>query len=195
MSESARVTSVEAIVKFESGLRTFADESSQVLLLIEQQVQRALEWLEQDAPVHWRQQIRDRYDDVAQARTALQTCRMKKVGNSGPACLEEQQTLRKAQERLRKTEEMLLVVNRCAQKVRREVDEYRGRMMGFRNRLEGDIPRTLALLEWTISSLESYLEQSVAAPGLEKNGLERNDRLESGAERRPPAAVSTRESS
>lgn len=167
MTESARVTSIEAIVAFESHLCTFQDEALQALLVIEQQARRALEWLEQDAPLYWRQQIRERYDDVARARTALQTCRMRKVGGRGPACIEEQQALRHAQLRLRKTEDMLQVVNRRAQMVRREIDEYRGRTMGFRNRLEGDIPRALALLGWTITALESYLEHSSASASVE----------------------------
>jgi tetrahydromethanopterin S-methyltransferase subunit G len=172
MTESARVTSIDAIVSFESSLRTFQDEASQVLLVIEQQARRALEWLEQDAPVYWRQKIREAYDDVSRARTALQTCRMKKVGNSGPACLEEQQEFRKAQERLRKTEEMLQVVNRCAQRVRREIDEYRGRIMGFRNQLEGGIPRSLAMLGGTVAALESYFEHSVVDASLERGDKE-----------------------
>lgn len=161
MSDSARVTSIDAIVAFDSALRTFQDEASQVLLVIEQQARRALEWLEQDAPLYWRQKIRESYEEVSHARTALHTCRMKKVGNQGPACIEEQQALRKAQERLRKTEEMLQVVNRCAQRVRREIDEYRGRINGFRICLDSGIPRTLAMLGGTVSALESYLELSV----------------------------------
>lgn len=161
MAQSARVTSVEAIVAFEASLRTFQDEAAQVLAVIEQQSRRALEWLEQDAPVFWRQKIREAYDEVARTRSALQTCRMRKVGNRAPACIEEQQAFRKAQERLRRTEEMLHVVSRWAQKVRQEIDEYRGRIAGFRTAVDRDVPRTLALLGWTVSTLESYLERSI----------------------------------
>ena len=45
-------------------------------------------------------------------------------------------------------------------RIRRELDDYRGRTMGLRMALERDVPRTMGLLDRTISSLDSYVERS-----------------------------------
>jgi hypothetical protein len=160
MSGSAHVTSIDAVAAFGTALRTFEDQSIRALLSIDEQAKAALQWLEHDAPAYWRAQVRQRYDDVARTRTALETCRMRKVADNRPACLEEIAAHRTAQLRLREAEEKIDVVRRWAQKVREETDEYRGRIMKFRLALERDVPRTLALIERTVATLDSYAESA-----------------------------------
>lgn len=159
MSNSAHVTSIDAIVSFRAALRTFQDQSTRALVSLEEQAQGALQWLEHDAPTYWRGQIRHCYDDVARTRTALETCRMRAVGDHRPACLEEQEALRQAQRKLREAEDKIEVVRRWTQKVREELDEYRGRVMRFRESVEGGVPRSLALLDRTITTLDSYVDR------------------------------------
>lgn len=169
MAESAHVTSIEAIAAFASALRNFEDEAARALMHIDQQAQAALQWLEHDVPQYWKQQIRRCYDEVARSRAALETCKMKTVAGNRPACLEEQQALRAAHARLHRAEEMIEVARRRAIKVRREYEDYRGRTSSFRLRLEGGVPKTLALLDRTVATLDTYLdrppeERSVDSP-------------------------------
>jgi hypothetical protein len=172
MAGSANVTSIDAIAAFGSALRLFEDEASRALLGLDEQAKGALEWLEHDAPVYWRAQIRRCFDDVARARSALETCKMKKVAGNTPACIEEQEAYRAARHRLRQAEEMIEVVAKWAQKVRREIDEYRGKIRGFRNCLEYEIPRTSALLERTVTVLESYADHPTVEAAREDGGGE-----------------------
>lgn len=164
MNESAHVTSVEAIVNFAAALRCFEDEASRGLLAIDQQANRALQWLEHEAPAYWREQIRRCFDDISRARTALETCRMRKVAGHEPACIEEEKAYRKAKQRLADAEEKAKLVQRWAIRLRREMDEYRGRIGNFRRSLEGDVPRAVALLERTLTSLEAYLGRPLNEP-------------------------------
>lgn len=161
MSGSANVTSIDAIAAFGVALRAFEDDATRSLLTLDEQAKGALQWLEHDAPVYWKAQIRRCFDDVARTRSALETCKMKKVAGNTPACIEEQEAYRAAQRRLRRAEEMIEVVRKWAQHVRREIDEYRGRTRGFRNCLEAEVPRTMALLERTVGVLESYADHPV----------------------------------
>jgi hypothetical protein len=163
VSGSAHVTSIDAIATFGVSLRNFDDQSTRALVSIEEQAKSALQWLEHDAPAYWRAQIRQRYDDVASTRTALETCRMRKVGDNRPACLEEIAAHRTAQRRLHEAEEKVEVVRRWAQKVREEIDEYRGRIARFRLAIERDVPRTLALIDRTVTTLDSYAERAAVA--------------------------------
>lgn len=177
MSGSANVTSIDAVAAFSSALRIFEDQASRAMLALDEQAKGALQWLEHDAPVYWQAQIRRCFDEVARTRSALETCKMKKVAGNTPACIEETEAYRAAQRRLRRAEEMVDVVKKWAQKVRREVDEYGGRTRGFRNCLEAEIPRTLALLDRTLAALEAYAERAVE-DAVERGG-EGSERVES----------------
>lgn len=160
MTGSAHVTSIDAIAAFGTALRKFEDQSTRALVSIDEQAKGALQWLEHDAPAYWRVQVRQRYDDVARTRTALETCRMRKVADNRPACLEEIAAHRTAQRRLREAEEKIDEVRRWAQKVREETEEYRGRIIKFRLCLERDVPRTLALIDRTVATLDSYADRA-----------------------------------
>ena len=164
MSDSAHVTSIEAILNFAGALRRFEDDASRALLTIDQQVGRAQQWLEYEAPVYWREQIRRCFDDISRARSALETCRMRKVAGHRPSCIEEEKALRAAKQRLQVAEEKAELVRRWAGRLRHEVDEYRGRIGSFRRCLESDVPRTLALLERTVAALEAYLDRPLSEP-------------------------------
>jgi acyl-CoA reductase-like NAD-dependent aldehyde dehydrogenase len=153
------VTSIDAVAAFREALCVFQDEASRALLSIDEQARGALQWIENDAPVYWRQEIRNCFSRVSQARSALETARMRKVAGQRPSCIEELGALHAAQRRLREAEEKIEVVRRWAQRIRREIDDYRGRIMNLRRALDEDVPRTAGLLERTAQALETYVER------------------------------------
>lgn len=159
VSQSARVTSIDAVVTFRGALRTFEADAAQAILSLDEQTRRALDWLDNEAPAYWRQEIRRCSDLVARTRSELDTCKMRTVAGQRAACLEEIENFRAAQRRLRQAEEKIEVVRQWAQRVRRELDDYRGRTMGLRMALERDLPRTFGLMDRIISSLDAYTDR------------------------------------
>jgi hypothetical protein len=155
--ESAHVTSVDAIARFAAALRQFEDESSHVLLALDQQINRALHWLDHEQPSYWRTQIRRQYDEVARTRTALENCLLREVAGDRPSCIEEEKAHRAARRRLETALAKPDEIRRWAIKVHQEVSEYRARVGRYRQYLDGEVPRALALLERTIASLEAYI--------------------------------------
>lgn len=127
--------------------------------MLDEQAMGALQWIEHDAPAYWRDQVRRCFNEVARARASLDTAKMKGVAGSRPACIEEQNNLRKAQERLRHAHEMLDVVRKWAQRVSRAIDDYRGRIMAFRYTVDADLPRTIAMLGRSADALSQYAER------------------------------------
>ena len=160
MAESAHVTSIEAIVRFAAALRQFDDDASGALLSLDQQINRALYWLDHEQPMYWRQQIRRCYDEVARTRTAWENCLLRTVAGDRPSWLEEEKAHRKAKKQLEIALEKQELIRRWSIKVHQEVDEYRGRPGGLRRVFDGEIPKTLGLLERTATTLESYAEHS-----------------------------------
>ena len=161
MADSAHVSSVDAIARFAGGVREFEDEARNALIALDQQIQRSLEWLDHEQPLYWQRQIRQQYDEVARARSALENCEMRVVAGDRPSCIEEEQALRKAKQRLQRALEKPDEVRQVAIRIHREVDEFRAKTAGLRHLVEGDIPRVLALLERTLSALEQYTERAV----------------------------------
>ena len=161
MGETARVTSIEAVARFASAMRQFEDEASGALLALDQEIRRALDWLDHEAPAYWRQQIRRAYEDVARTRSAWENCLLRTVAGDRPSCIEEEKAHRAAKRRLELASEKPDQVRRWAIRMHREVDEYRGRVGRLRQVLDADVPRTVAVLERTLAALEAYAEQKV----------------------------------
>jgi hypothetical protein len=158
MSDSAHVSSLEAVARFTASLRQFDDEARSVLLALDQQIERALYWLDFEQPAYWRQQIRKQYDEVARTRTAWENCMLRTVAGDRPTCLEEEQAHRAAKKKLEVALGKPDQIRRWAIKVHQDIDEYRGRIGRLRHALEGSVPRTIGLLERTQASLERYVE-------------------------------------
>ncbi len=157
MSDSARVTSVEAVQEFYAAIRVFQDAAESALLTLDQQVAKVLAWYDYDAPHYWKEQVRRSFDQVARARTAYETCRMKTVGNHRPSCYEEKEALAAAKRRVEYVREQVEVVGRWAGRLHREIDEFRAQSGRFKQFIEGDVEQTAALLGRMLASLESYL--------------------------------------
>jgi hypothetical protein len=157
---SAHVASVDAVAAFRGALRTFEADAAQAILSLDEQARRALDWLDNEAPAYWRQEIRRCSDLVARTRSELETCKMRTIAGQRAACLEELEAYRAARRKLQSAEEKIEIVRRWAERVRRELDDYRGRTMGLRMALERDLPRTFGLLDRTIASLDAYVEQA-----------------------------------
>ena len=162
MSNSAHVASFEAVARFTAALRQFHDEASAVLLGLDQQIERALHWLDHEQPAYWRQQIRKQYDDVARTRTTWENCMLRTVAGDRPSCIEEEKAHRTAKRKLEAALAKPDEIRRWAIKVHQEVNEYRGRIGKLRHALESSVPKTIALLERTQGSLLSYIEREEA---------------------------------
>ena len=140
----------------------FEEDASIAMAALRQEIIRALDWLENDRPIYWKEQVRRGFDAVAQARTNLEACRRRTVADHRPACSEEQLALRNAQQRLQTAQEKVDLVRRWAITVRQEADEFRGRTGQFEHCLEGDLPRMQALLGRMIEAIAAYAD--VSAP-------------------------------
>ena len=164
MSDRANVQSIEVIADFRAAAVRFDEDASAALCAMQQELSRVVEYFEQDRPRFWKREAHRAYERVAEARTSLETCRMKKVAGRTPACDDEKLALRKAKARLEYCEQKTGVVKKWADKVRRECGEFSGRTGNLQRVLEGELPRMQALLERTTTILEEYATTTSGGP-------------------------------
>jgi len=154
---SAHVNSLPDLLRFRQSLVQFQEEGLGILTGLDQQSQRLLQWLEGDAPTHWRQEVLRCQELISRARSALETAMMKKSRDYTPSCIEQKEELQASKQRLVRAEERRESVRRWARLAREEIDEYRGRVAPLREWLEQEIPRAIARIDTTVQALERYL--------------------------------------
>lgn len=161
---SANVRDIQAIREFRAALLRFADEAEGALQFMQTEMNRTFEWIEHDRPHYWTVQLRLAFDQVAATRTALSTCQMRTVAGRRPSCIEEKQAYERARRRLQHCQEQLERVKRWNARIRHDASEFHGRMAGLRQLLEFEIPRALALLDRTATTLEAYADVKPPRP-------------------------------
>lgn len=168
MSDSARVTSIDALRDWKEALCVFQAEAGEALCATDMEIRRFQDWLAEQTK-HWQNEVRRREDLVVIARSDLVRKKML-VTPTGrePDATEQEKALRKAQALLRHAEEMVERARKLAPVVHRAIEEYQAPARRLGATLDGDFPRALALLDAKLASLEAYL--STQAPPTNPGG-------------------------
>src|SRR5262249_15450515 len=158
-----QVTSVEAVREFRGSLLVFCDEVRQALAAVEQAARHTIEWLLRDQLGRWQRAVRDRYEDVVQAKAELSRKQISKTsGGQRPDCTEEIKLVRRAQERLREAEEKVAACKQWGgQLLPRAVDEYRGPARQLAGLVEGQPPQVVAVVDNILALLDSYVQRGL----------------------------------
>ena len=158
----ANVHSLAAMREFKVRLLEFADVATDVAASMQQQVLSFLDWLEHDRPVFWKNYMLRSFDVIAQARSDLERCKMRSVGDHRPTCYEEKLALDAAKQRLQMAQEKVEAVARWTSYVRHEIDEHDGRRGALQRYIEADFAKTIATLQRMIAAIEAYAEIEAA---------------------------------
>ncbi|MFO0916764.1 MAG: hypothetical protein U0872_00410 [Planctomycetaceae bacterium] len=154
----ACVTSIDAIVAFRGVLQTFGEKATQAVFMLDEQGRRALDWLENDAPNYWRQEIRRCSDLVARTLSEYESCRMRTVAGHRPACQEQLMPIRRTGRRLRMAEENWRSPGNGRAASAGNSMNIAGRTMGLRMRVGTRRLRARSgLLERTVTSLDGLM--------------------------------------
>ena len=156
MGQSANVTSVDAIRQFAASVIAFQEEARLCLTMLDSQLRQILFWLERDRPSFWKREIENCLRDIADARVRLHQCRMRRMGDFRPSCIEEVKDLEAAQKAMEFGQKQIPNVKRWNIEAAHEGNEYHGRAAQLVQSLEREIPRLLAILAFTIDRLDAY---------------------------------------
>ena len=156
MGQSANVSSVDAIRQFAAAVVVFQEEARLCLTSLDSQLRQILFWLERDRPSFWKREIENCIRDIADARVRLHQCRMRRMGDFRPSCIEEVKDLEAAQKAMEFAQKQVPNVKRWNIEASHEGNEYHGRAAQLVQSIEREIPRLLAILAFTIDRLEAY---------------------------------------
>lgn len=156
MDRSANVKSLDAVRNFRGALAKFEEGARDGLTLLELEVRRAVDWIEQDRRRYWPSQAKQASDELAEARHALELCKLKYSANETPSCQQEKKAVERAKQRLRLCEEKIQQVKHWIRAVRQELNEFEGQMSQMTTTLDADLPRAMATLGRMLAALDKY---------------------------------------
>src|SRR5947207_6435983 len=101
MSNPARVESIEALKMFRRAVIRFVEAANVAMGDAESEMQRRLNWLENEQDSHWQGQIRKRQEEVSKCRDAVRQKKLfKDFAGRTPSADQEEKALRIALARL-----------------------------------------------------------------------------------------------
>lgn len=190
----AQVGSIEALRDFRVALALYGDDVQAALGAADAEIRRTVQWLQQDRPFYWQEQIKRRRERVASAKADLFRLKLQKTPEHHPSLAEPKERLRNAEAALQDAEKRLILTRKWQSALQQAVVEYHGSVQRLKDMSTVDVPRAMALLARIVEALESYLqlqppdgrgvEPGHASPALESIVVEVLDRDEEAA---PPA--------
>jgi hypothetical protein len=165
MSESAKVSAIDAIGALREALVAFGEEAAGALGAAEAEIRRTEEWLE-DQLKHWQHEVRLGEDAVFQAKTELTRRKMMRFGDGPVDTTEQELALRAAVARLEHAEDQVKISRRWVRMWPQAVLDYRGPSGQLKGLLEGELPRANALLQRKIAALDAYVMTTGPAPAV-----------------------------
>ncbi|MDA0589568.1 MAG: hypothetical protein O2820_16790 [Planctomycetota bacterium] len=155
----ANVKSIDVIPEFRAALLVFQNRVLDSLASMQEEVFRAVDYVENDRPRHWRQQVLEAFDSIAEMRVAYEQAKMRKeTAGLRASMIEEKTAIRDAKEHLQKCQQKVEIVRQAGINLHHEADEFMGRMSQLQRLVETDIPKMCGLLTRMLDALEKYAE-------------------------------------
>jgi chromosome segregation ATPase len=166
MTQSARVSSIDALKALHAALARFGPEAQEALGAAEIEIRRVSDYLH-DQLQHWQRRVERCQEDVNRARADLAHARALRQGER-TGYVEQEIALRKAQTRLREAEEKVVTVRRWLVHLPQAINQYEGPARRLAGLLDADLKQGLAILEHKIAALEAYvaLDAPAAPPAM-----------------------------
>jgi hypothetical protein len=168
MSSQAEVHSIDALKDFRTALALYSEDTLSALGAVEAEVRRTGQWLQQERPYYWQEQIKRRREQVASAKAEVFRRRLQKTPENSSSLSEPMEILRRAEASLQDAEKRLLQVRKWQPLFHQAVLEYHGSIQRIKDLAASDVARALTVLTRMIDALEAYLRVT-PPPGL---GLE-----------------------
>lgn len=161
MAEQVKVTSIDALESFRSGMIVFQTKARRSLDMVGDEVKRTRQWIQNDQRQHWEGEVRKWKKVHDRAQQELLTARLSEFIDTPSA---QQAAARKAKHALDEAEEKLRRVKAWNRDFDGMTEPLTRTLEALRHFLEHEIPHGIAFLSQAQKTLESYAETT--APSL-----------------------------
>lgn len=158
MSDQAEVHSIEALKDFRAVLALYSEDTLAALGAVEAEIRRTAQWLHQERPYYWQEQIKRRREAVASAKSEVFRRKLQKRPDYSPSMSEPMEILRRAEASLADAEKRLTLVRKWQTLFNQAVLEYHGGVQRIKDLAASDLPRAVSALVRIIDALEAYLQ-------------------------------------
>lgn len=153
----AEVRSIDALREFRASLAVYGEDVLAALGAVDAEARRVTQWLQQDRPYFWQEQIKRRRERAAAARADLFRLKLQKTPEHHPSLAEPKERLRLAEAALQDAEKRLILTRKWQPALHQAVIEYHGAVQRLKDAATADVPRAMALLTRIVEALEAYL--------------------------------------
>lgn len=159
MSDSAKVTSIEAVQEFKANLSIFCEDALEALSMANMEVRHLVDRIQRDWASRWKKAVIDRQDELAQAKNELMRKQMQGFNSDfKPDIVQERKAVRKAQERLQEAEEKVENCRRWGQRdLPRALEDFSGPSRQLEAMVQGEPAQMVLHLGHILDTLDSYV--------------------------------------
>ncbi len=162
MNRQADVNSIDSIRRFHLALQSYGETVQDAISTLQCELQRAVDWFEQDRMSFWPAEVRKANDQLAQARSQLEMKQLAIDRSNAPSCYDEKKAVERARRRLRYAEERVQKTRHWLRIVKHEADEFKGMLAKVGHLSDSDLPRAAAALERMTHALDRYARSTRA---------------------------------
>lgn len=160
MSRQADVSSIDSVRRFRAALQEYGETVDDVVAALQVELQRAINWLEQDRMNYWPAEVRKANDKLVEALNRLEMKQLTIDRSDSPSCYDEKKAVERAKLRLRFAEDKVSRTRHWMRIVKHETEEFRGMLAKVGYLSESEIPRAVAALGRMTEALEKYARQN-----------------------------------
>jgi hypothetical protein len=158
MSQFARVESLDAVRDLKVALIKFTETARLALIEAESDLQRSLNWVQQEQRVYWQGQMQKRYQAMIEAREALrQKLLFRSALQTRDSAAEERKAVAVDQRAFDEAEDKIKITRAWGVKLNQEAILYRGMAQRLANQADICLPGAVNVLDRVIENLETYL--------------------------------------
>jgi len=162
MTQSARVTSIDAVQQFKEALCIFCEQARDAICQVQMESRRVVDWLLFEAPSYWERALRAAEKDLANAKADLFRIQLQRSSGNRVDDIEQKKAVERAKHRIEEASEKLKSVQHWGRVAQRAHQEYEGRARRLADLVEGDPPPSVLFMEKVLETLDAYLQ--VAPP-------------------------------
>ncbi len=157
MTDQARVSSIDALESFRSGLIQYIPKARTALEDLTAEARRTRDWLDNDRMNHWIRQIRKRTKALEQAQQELYSANLL---NPLAANALQKMAVQKAKRSLEEAEEKMRVLNNWRKRFDQLCNPPLRQLEPLFSILGHTLPKGVVSLTESIKALQSYAEKS-----------------------------------